>query len=133
MDNFSSQRSSEPLADYSTYNMQTHNTIQDDYASPTLSDYQLNLLTLYLTQVLTESWRDNELPLLYIEELPSSSSSVAALSTTIKEHHPQLQPHHQHANHLDLLNDDSFVENTAKRTRYYRKYPWKRQNSRARM
>lgn len=68
-----------------------------------LNPAQINLLTLNLLEILQGPWEDHQLPIVYIEDMPTDGEE-SELSGPV-----------------------------AKRSRYYRQYPFKRHNSRHRM
>ncbi|XP_047000320.1 uncharacterized protein LOC124616105 [Schistocerca americana] len=69
---------------------------------------QLELLSAYLTRLLVDGWPEGEPPLLYVEGADDDD--------------------------VDAAERDNVIGNGAqpiwKRSRYYRRYPWKRQNGR---
>ncbi|KRT84469.1 hypothetical protein AMK59_870, partial [Oryctes borbonicus] len=81
-------------------------------------DFKLQQLTNYLTYMLLRPWPITGLPLLYIEDYPVG---------------PEFQEQDANISAFDEnFNDDNEIikQLPYKRSRYYRKYPWKRQNSR---
>ncbi|XP_022911681.1 uncharacterized protein [Onthophagus taurus] len=81
----------------------------------------LNELGKYLVYILANPWPRTGLPLLYVEDYDDNYSDY-------NENLPEMQEI------LKEINDDNREEVARpvpfKRSRYYRKYPWKRQNSR---
>lgn len=69
-----------------------------------LDPAQINLLTLNLLEILQGPWEDHQLPIVYIEDGPPTDGEESELSGPV-----------------------------AKRSRYYRQYPFKRHTSRHRM
>lgn len=83
---------------------------------PLEDDVKVDFMSGVLTNILLQPWPKNKLPLIYVEEEKRNEELFDDI-------YPET---------VIGRRDDFQILNTVpnKRTRYYRKYPWKRQNSR---
>ncbi|GJQ67213.1 hypothetical protein Trydic_g8119 [Trypoxylus dichotomus] len=81
-------------------------------------DSKLQQLANYLTYVLLRPWPISGLPLLYVENYPAGLES--------QEQNQDMSALDENGN----ADGEPMSQLLYKRSRYYRKYPWKRQNSR---
>lgn len=82
------------------------------------NDAKLQQITNYLTYVLLRPWPVTGLPLLYVEDEPANA---------------RFQEPEGGMSEIDgnfEMDNEVMRQMPYKRSRYYRKYPWKRQNSR---
>lgn len=70
------------------------------------------MLDRYLTDILIQPWPKGSSPLIYVESNEPSNYANDIKDAYVPEYEPEISP------------------TPYKRSRYYRKYPWKRQNSR---
>lgn len=80
-------------------------------------DNKIQQLTNYLTYILLRPWPVTGLPLLYVEDYPDAT-----------EYQDRMEGFSEMEDNFDT--DNQIRQIPYKRSRYYRKYPWKRQNSR---
>lgn len=83
-----------------------------------MTDSELQWVRNYLVELIREDpWQDNKMPLLYVEPQPGSSDAPSGHLTQ-----PGPGPDPEDAEDADNALDAVPV----KRSRYYRRYPWKR-------
>ncbi|XP_030767861.1 uncharacterized protein LOC115891523 [Sitophilus oryzae] len=94
-----------------------NNHLKVDQPNPELNEDKVKEMSNVLAKLLLLPWPQGASPLLYVEEPHESIDELR------QEIFDQAEPN-------DIVNEQEIRPIAPKRSKYYRKYPWKRQNNR---